>query len=179
MPHPITVRWEGAFFNHHSLAHVNRELCLALLATGRVELSLIPSEPPEFDPAADPRLAPLSERIHAPLSGPAQVHVRHAWPPRLDPPPEGALVLIQPWEFGSLPVAWVEPIRRHVAEVWCYSGYVRDLYLAAGLPAERLHVVPLGINPDVTGTLPIHRTRSPQQRRSLSPATLILVSGLG
>jgi glycosyltransferase involved in cell wall biosynthesis len=149
MSNPITVRWEGAFFNRHSLAHVNRELCLQLLASGQVELSLIATEPPEFDPAADPCLAPLVERIGAPLSGPAQVHVRHAWPPRLDPPPEGALVLMQPWEFGSLPRAWVEPIQRHVAEVWCYSSYVRDLYLAAGLPAERVQVVPLGIDPAV------------------------------
>jgi hypothetical protein len=80
------IRWEGAFFNHHSLAHVNRELCLALLASGQLELSLISAEPPEFDPAADPRLLPLAERIAAPFSGPAPVRVLYSSPPRLDPP---------------------------------------------------------------------------------------------
>ena len=38
----IRVRWEGAFFNRHSLAQVNRELCLRLIAGRRVELSLLP-----------------------------------------------------------------------------------------------------------------------------------------
>ena len=54
----IAIRWEGAFFSWHSLAHVNRELCLALLATGQVELSVVPTE----------REVPLPDRSSAALA---------------------------------------------------------------------------------------------------------------
>ncbi len=87
-----------------------------------------------------------------PPNGDAQkhphLHVRHRWPPRLEPPPHGNWVLMQPWEFGSLPKAWL-PMLRRVDEVWAYSRYVRDCYLEAGVPPERVHVVPLGVDPEV------------------------------
>jgi glycosyltransferase involved in cell wall biosynthesis/GT2 family glycosyltransferase len=78
----------------------------------------------------------------------ANVHVRHQWPPNLKPPGRGKWVLMQPWEFGSLPKSWL-PMLRRVDEVWAYSRYVRDCYLEAGVPGERVHVIPLGVDPDV------------------------------
>ena len=75
------------------------------------------------------------------------MHVRHQWPPKLEPPPQGRWVLMQPWEFGSLPKAWL-PALRQVDEVWAYSRSVRDCYLDAGMPADRVHVVPLGVDPE-------------------------------
>ena len=145
----FAIRWEGAFFAWHSLAHVNRELCLALLDTGRVELSILPIEPDAFQPAEYARMPLLAERAFAPLARPAVAHVRHFFPPRFPSPREGHLVLIQPWEFGYLPERWIEPIQRHVSEVWCYSHYVRDVYLASGIPEEKLQVVPLGVDTSV------------------------------
>ena len=50
------VRWEGAQFVYHSLAHVNRQLCLALLRTRKVNLSLMQYEPDQFDPLRRARL---------------------------------------------------------------------------------------------------------------------------
>ena len=55
-----------------------------------------------------------------PMGGPAQVHVRHLWRPRMEPPPQGRWVLMQPWEYGSLPKVWL-PMLRRVDEVWTYS----------------------------------------------------------
>ena len=147
---PVRVAWEGDFEGLHSLAMVNRALCRSLLERGH-DLGLLqdaagpavgigPSVP------LDPRLAARLGR--GPRGGPAQVHVRHRWPPRLDPPPHGRWVLMQPWEFGSLPRAWL-PMLRRVDEVWAYSRSVRDAYLEAGVPPERVHVVPLGVDPEV------------------------------
>jgi len=82
------------------------------------------------------------------LLGPADAHVRHRWPADLTRPADGPLVLVQPWEFGSLPRAWVDPILDRVDEVWAYTTAVRDCYLAAGVPADRVRVVPLGVDPD-------------------------------
>ena len=47
-----------------------------------------------------------------------------------------------------MPKAWL-PMLRRVDEVWAYSRSVRDCYLEAGVPAERVHVVPLGVDPEV------------------------------
>jgi glycosyltransferase involved in cell wall biosynthesis len=161
------VRWEGAFFSWHSLGQVNRELCLALLeehpsesglldarghplgAAAVSELSLLPVEPMHFGPEADPRFGELARRCFAPLSRPAQVHVRHFFPPRFERPSEGRFVLIQPWEYGYLPEQWIEPVQKQVDEVWCYSKYVRRVYLDSGIDAAKLHVVPLGVDPKV------------------------------
>ena len=146
---PIPVLWEGAQFRWHSLAHVNREFCLGLLASGQLDLSLVPIEPVEFGPSDVPRFGPLAARLFAPLSAPAIVEVRHAFPPRLDRPEQGHLVLMQPWEYGSLPAAWVEPIQQNVSEVWCYSHFVREVYVRSGVAAEKLHIVPLGVDTGV------------------------------
>src|SRR5205085_2542999 len=72
-----------------------------------------------------------------------------AAPPSSDPPAQGHWVVIQPWEFGSLPKAWLGPLLDQVDEVWAYSRHVRDSYIASGFPADRVHVVPLGVDPAV------------------------------
>lgn len=149
---PASLRgvWEGSFFVRHSLALVNREVCAALLRSGRCELSLIPYEADEFGPESDPeRLRPLAGRMRAPLTGPAEFHVRHQWPPNFEPPPSGHWVMIQPWEFGRLPKAWVRPMTEEVDEIWVPSAFVRQCYVESGIPAEKVFVVPNGVNPDL------------------------------
>ena len=143
---PMSLRWEGMFFAWHSLAHVNRELCRGLLASGQVEVSLVPLEPIPAHPQSEALFAPLAARCFAPLSKPAEVHVRHFFPPRLEPPGEGHFVLIQPWEYGYLPSRWVPAIQEHVSEVWCYSRYVQEVYRASGIPEEKTAVIPLGVD---------------------------------
>lgn len=137
--------WEGSFLVNHSLANVNREIVLALLDTG-VEVGCIPYETHKFSHEVEPRFARLQERF---LKVPeeAAAHARHLFPPKFDPPIRGKYVLMQPWEFGSLPVEWKEGVE-NVWEVWAYSNYVKDIYVRAGVPDEKVHVIPLGVNPD-------------------------------
>lgn len=177
LPTPLPLRFEGAFFNWHSLGHVNRELALAMMQLGAdeldydgvtgtlgaprllrtpgksfqpaVELAILPSEPPQFAPTIEPRFVALAERAFAPMSNPAKAHIRHFFPPRFEAPPEGAFVLIQPWEYGFLPENWIEPVKSIVDQVWCYSEYVKQVYLESGIPEGKLRVVPLGIDPFV------------------------------
>ncbi|MCS7220812.1 MAG: glycosyltransferase [Anaerolineae bacterium] len=143
--HPLVVVWEGSQFVYHSLALVNRELCLRLIDAGH-EVSIIPYEPDQFRPEADSRYYKLALRVRAPLSRPVDVHVRHQWPPNLTPPPEGHWVIIQPWEFGSLPKSWIEVMSTQVDEIWVPSSYVRDCYVRSGVPADRVFVVPNGVD---------------------------------
>ncbi len=141
--HAIT--WEGSQDEVQSLALVNRQLCRRLIERGH-ELSLLPRNfPPEAGVPTLPLPPTLAARVRAPLGRACAVHVRHGWPPDFTPPPAGHFVLMQPWEFGSLPRAWVGPIVERVDEVWAYSRAVRDCYVESGVPAERVHVAPLGV----------------------------------
>lgn len=139
------IVWEGGIHSLHSFAQVNREVCTQLLKRGH-EISIR-----IFDPrgsSASGLTSALAGCVERPLSATPELWVRHRWPPDLNVPPEGRFVLIQPWEFGSLPKDWAEAASLHAAEVWAYSQAVRDCYLAAGVPPERVHVVPLGVDPE-------------------------------
>ena len=157
-----TVAWNGAFFVQHSLALVNRELALGLLDTpefaGQFDLRIDHYEAPLPDLQAEARFAPLASRMSASTVAPA-LTVRHRWPPEFSHPESGKLVLIQPWEFGSLPRHWVSAIERGVDEIWVPSQFVRDTYITSGVPGEKVVVVPNGVNTNVfqpgqgTGTI--------------------------
>lgn len=145
---PVSVVWEGSQFVTHSLALINREVAIRLGRDSQIELSLLPFEPHQFGPEADPRFAVIANHLNRPLSRPAQVHVRHQWPPSFTPPAEGHWVVIQPWEFGSLPKQWVQVFASQVDEMWVPSNYVRDSYIRSGVPAERVFTVHNGLNLD-------------------------------
>lgn len=146
---PIPVRWEGSQFVYHSLAHVNRELCRSLIAARSLDLEVIPYEASQFDADVIPALRPIAQRVGRKLTEATRVHVRHQWPPRFDPPPEGAWVMVQPWEFGGIPQDWVAPMQEQVDEIWVPSSWVREGYIRSGIPAEKVVVVPNGVDTDL------------------------------
>jgi glycosyltransferase involved in cell wall biosynthesis/tetratricopeptide (TPR) repeat protein/predicted O-methyltransferase YrrM len=142
---PLVLAWVGEQAALHSLALVNRELCLRLARRGH-DLTLLSPDSPQ-DPGVPQMPLPelLAGRLHRPPERPAEVTVQHTWPPRFEPPP-GHWVLMQPWEFGSLPRDWVGPITELVDEVWAYTHHVRETYVQSGIPSERVHIVPLGVD---------------------------------
>jgi glycosyltransferase involved in cell wall biosynthesis len=171
----LRIAWEGELEGVQSLALVNRAICRRLAERGH-DVRLIGADPqageagdlpfgdsrPSLregsslrrargdDERPDPGGALADDEIPglcaAKADAQAQVHVRHQWPPKSEPPAHGKWVLMQPWEFGSLPKAWL-PMLRRVDEIWAYSRYVRDCYLEADVPRERVHVIPLGVDP--------------------------------
>jgi GT2 family glycosyltransferase len=147
-PGALPVRWEGDMFAFHSLAAVNRAIASHLVASGLVELEARPRVAPAFAPSPGSRLWALAGRVNQPLSQPAAVTVRHQWPPDFTPPVEGAFVVMQPWEYGGLPDEWVDGMKGAVDEMWVYTPWLKDCYIRSGLPAERVHVVPLGVDVD-------------------------------
>lgn len=144
-PHPLAIVWEGSQFVHHSLALVNREICMQLVESNQ-DLSIIPYEADQFGPEQEERFGKIVERIYAPLFQDVDVHVRHQWPPNFTPPAAGHWVMIQPWEFGSLPRQWIEPMRSQVDEIWVPSSFVRNCYIQSGIPGHMVHIIPNGIN---------------------------------
>jgi FkbM family methyltransferase len=139
------VVWEGIFQEFQSLALVNRELCQRLVERGfTVALRLGTRSGPAGQVVPLP--LSLAAAIGRPLERPVAVHVRHQWPPRWTAPPEGHWVVMQPWEFGSLPRAWIKPLRDQVDELWVPTTYVRDCFIKSGVPADRIQVVPNGVD---------------------------------
>ena len=142
------IAWEGSFFVHHSLAGINRAVCRELLARG-IDLTLTPYEPDEFDPAATPDTAALARLVDRPTKTPPVLRVRHRFPPDFTRRPGERLVLIQPWEFGAVPVEWVRGIVEQVDELWVPSEWVRQCFVAGGVPPERVVTIPNGFDPAV------------------------------
>ena len=146
---PLLV-WEGELQTLNSMSIVNRELGRILAHRSEIDVVFRPDEvQPEPFVAEDPRYADVRARIdRRPLA--ADVFVRHpCGDPRFDRPQTQTYVQIQPWEYGALPLRWVEAMKKTVDEVWCPSTYVRQLYLDAGFDPERVVVVPNGIDPEI------------------------------
>jgi glycosyltransferase involved in cell wall biosynthesis len=143
---PTTVVWEGSQFMHHSLALINREMSIRFAQDKHIELSVLPVGPNEFGAKADPRFKHISNRINQKLSHPAEFHVRHIWPPVFTPPENGHWIVMQPWEFGSIPKDWITAWRDQADELWVYTNFVRDCYVQSGMPADRIQVIPCGVD---------------------------------
>lgn len=139
------IAWEGSQLVSHSLALVNREFCLQLIDVG-YEVSIIPFEKDNIESRADPRFEKIVQRTNKPLSGKADVHLRQQWPPDFNPPGQGHWVIMQPWEYGRLPASWIEPMTNLVDELWVNSRHELKTFIASGIPSDRVHVIPLGVN---------------------------------
>jgi glycosyltransferase involved in cell wall biosynthesis len=126
----------------HSLAHVNDGLGAALARRG-YELA-----------ARDPGSGQL------PLACPT---ITHSWPPDFSPGSEGPTIAILPWEVGAPPRAWVRTVRERVDRVWVPSAFVRDGYVAGGMPPGIVDVVPNGVD--------LERFRSGPARELPGPGT--------
>ena len=99
------IVWEGAQEALHSLALVNRTLSAGLLGRGH-NVQLLQRNPYEPKSTGFPLAEPLRARLipnDADIQGPVDVHVMHQWPPRFERPKGGRWVVMQPWEFGSVP----------------------------------------------------------------------------
>lgn len=139
---PLRVAWEGSHATNASLAVVNRAVCRELASSPAVALTVVtgtPARERRDDQALARRLGPAPPE--------SDVHVRHEWPPSFAPPRAGRWVLNQPWEYGSVPQAWVEPIDQMVDEVWVPSRHVRTMFVRSGIDPRRVVVVPNGVDP--------------------------------
>ena len=144
----IKINWEGSLFVHHSLGMVNRELLSGLLKLPNLSIRHIPYEPDLFTPDENSKFHALTALPRDPHPD-ADVHIRHRWPPDFSRPPAGKFILMQPWEYGSLPVAWRDAINETVDEVWVYTRFLKICYERSGIPAEKVKVVPIGIDPQL------------------------------
>lgn len=88
----------------------------------------------------------------------AETRIRQIWPPVWRRPGDGSrLVVVQPWEFGSVPLAWLEGIAAADA-VWVPSSFVKAGYVQSGVSPDKIWVVPNGA--DSPAAFPSHAPRA-------------------
>lgn len=138
----------------HSLAHVNDGLGAALEARGHRVL----------------RSAPNSGQLA--VGCPT---VTHTWPPDFSPGSDGPTVAILPWEAGAPPRVWLDAVRERCDRVWVPSAYVRDGYVAAGMPPGIVDVVPNGV--DLARFAPDGAAHELLGREEAGPCTFLFVGG--
>lgn len=145
----IRVELEGELFASHSFSNINERLARGWHNHESLAVSLNRTLLHPTNDALVPDAHELLPLVNRHLPGGAQVVVRHAFPPNWEPPSNARWVHIQPWEFGALPVDWIRPLRELVDEIWVPSQYVRNVYLKSGIPAEKIQIVPWGIDPEI------------------------------
>ncbi len=143
---PVRFNWEGSLFVHHSLGMVNRELLSELVLDKRLSPGHIAYEPDQFLSECTSKYQNLRKIQNIKISD-ATVHIRHRWPPDFSKPDADKFILMQPWEFGSLPKEWVDSINETVDEVWVYTSYLKMCYIRSGIPEEKIQVIPCGVDP--------------------------------
>ncbi|HET7275508.1 MAG TPA: glycosyltransferase family 4 protein [Longimicrobiaceae bacterium] len=174
---PIRVRWEGPFFTNQSLAVVNRELAVRVGNSVGVDLSLLPSDDAitgAWDSSGVEKLTPLLNRPH---QG-ADICVRHQWPANLHAPQGQYWVMMQPWEYGALPRLWYDPMKFGADEIWVYSSFNKQCYVEAGIDADRIRVIPLGVSEAMLLADPVVRLPSTGPFRFLFVGGTILRKGI-
>lgn len=138
----------GTFFEHTSLARINREIGARLLSDSRLQLSVEPS----VRATCFSEMFPHSKELHAVLLAPLQrldLTIRHQWPPDFRRPAAGKLAVILPWEYGSVPRVWVRAIEENVDELWVPSEFVRSVFRRAGVSGTNIQVIPNGFDPSI------------------------------
>jgi len=151
----LNLFWEGTQLAYHSFARINRALSLSLIASGVVNMTLVPYEPDEF--AAENNRDYEMLRSHDLRSKGFQAlsqrdlpgaWVRHVFPPRPNRPPKGIKwAAIQPWEYSVMPTIYADALR-HADEVWTPSNFSRAALLRSGV--ENVHVIPWGVDSAAT-----------------------------
>lgn len=142
------VLLSGSFFEHSSLARINREIAGGLLGARDLELCLEPSSPgalPAELLSGGKLLVPAMSRHPVRLD----LTIRHQWPPDFSRTARGKLAAIVPWEYGAVPHMWVSQIQRNVDELWVPSRFVREVFLRGGVAEDRIRVIPNGIDTTV------------------------------
>jgi glycosyltransferase involved in cell wall biosynthesis len=185
----VVVRIADDLSLGNSFAWITASIALALTDLG-VPVSIAPTElSASFDAERRERLETLVEHGPAPARVDAEIGWTHFWP-QYQRPLGGrvplALFAINYCFRGSDPAAFDPWLRKLVASpqpLAPISTFCRDVLIDAGVPPERLRIVPMGVTDGVTatdgGALPgarrlrlLHVTNADDPERNGTPLAL-------
>ena len=71
--------------------------------------------------------------------------IRQFWPPHWDRPKARVFIVIQPWEFGGVPLQWIHQLD-HVDQIWACTKFVKSCWVEGGAEPTKIHIVPNGVH---------------------------------
>lgn len=141
------INWIGSQFVDHSLAIVNRSICKYLQQNHQIDLKI---KVPESERLISQTLTAAEGEKGRFLPFPeADFTIVHQWPPDWTAPKSRYWICMQPWEYGAIPREWYIPMKYWADEIWVYSLYNKESYTRCGIPENKIHVIPLGVDEKV------------------------------
>jgi len=125
------------------LSQRNRDLARALMNRGDLDVAFSERRPGPL--AADPDVGELVLRA-VPLDRPPDLLILNDDPPSFTRPAAGLVATWLHWEFGPPPRDWIQAAQLCSDEVWVDSQSMREWFLNAGLPEDRVVVIPLAVD---------------------------------
>lgn len=142
----FTIAIDGPIKSMNSLALVNAELSLQFIKHG-YNISLISHYEIEKDFFNDTRFNILKQYVKK--SNKSDVVISHYFPPRPIKPSSKKWIIIQPWEFGSIPKDWIYLFNELADEIWVPSNFVRNIFCNDGVKSSKVQVIPNGVDGSV------------------------------
>lgn len=159
VPEKVAIVWEGSQFVYSSFGLINREISKALIHSGVIDYTIFPFEEDQFSYEDNEEYKELrkfdvrSKPENAQLPRVDETHavawVRHRWPVSYDDFPKGAKkIVMQPWEMSTVRKDIIEAFHK-ADEIWTPSNHSREAFVRSGLDANKVQIIPNGINPTV------------------------------
>ncbi|MFI8705838.1 glycosyltransferase [Bacillus sp. NPDC077411] len=137
------INWAGPQFADYSLAIVNRSICKYLRQDHQIDLRI---KVPESEKLNSQSLTAVEEKERFLPFPEADFTIVHQWPPEWTMPKSRHWICMQPWEYGAIPREWYIPMKYWADEIWVYSAYNKESYTRCGIPENKVHVIPLGVD---------------------------------
>ena len=103
---------------------------------------------PEWEVVCDSWDGPLAETMNPwGMKGEKpDVVIRQIWPPQFRHWPDGATrIVIQPWEYGAVPLEWIQSME-DVDWIWVPSSSVKEGWIQSGASPHKIRIIPNGID---------------------------------
>ncbi len=114
----------------------------------------------------------------------ADIVIRQSWPTPITPPPISycgigcRVATILPWEFGSLPLAWMSSLEESTDVLWAPTEYNRKVYEVSGFDPSRTAVISCGVDCEGLSAEAEKLAVSKAERRSDFAVRFVMTGGV-
>jgi tetratricopeptide (TPR) repeat protein len=144
--HKPGIRLSGPIYHTGSFARYNRAIAEFLSQKSDYDLGLAPEDTVlRKENFLSALLESKLQRVPANL----QFEIMHQGLPPEMPDSLGKWIHALPWEYGSMPQDWHHLLSYTSDEIWVHTPENRSLYLREGISADRIALIPSGVDPSV------------------------------
>lgn len=137
----LNLKFSGDLFSMTNTSKVNLNLAYILLKDTSYN-TVIDIKNPASVPS-EHRI--ISENLNKSLSE-TDFIISHNSEPSFLLPDKGNWIIFQNWDFGSIPLKWVEAFSDYVDEIWVSSQYNKNCFVESYIPEEKIRVINSGVD---------------------------------